>query len=232
MKIVVSIIIPTLNEADSIKPTLEAIKSFGENVEIIIVDGASADETVSIAKSYKMRVLKSSRGRGTQMRAGAKEATGEILWFLHADTIAPPSAIEEIINALKDSNAVGGNFTIRFDGERRAARFLTWLYPRLERIGLCYGDSAIFARREVYERIGGFESFPLFEDLDFWGRLKRAGRTVNLSANVTTSSRRFETRSFALTFARWSILQVFYWLGASPHRLAEFYFPHQSRKTD
>jgi len=122
MKIVVSIIIPTLNEAASIKPTLEAIKSFGENVEIIIVDGASADETVSIAESYKIHVLKSSRGRGTQMHAGAKEATGEVLWFLHADTIAPPSAIEEIINALKDSNAVGGNFTIRFDGDFRAAR--------------------------------------------------------------------------------------------------------------
>lgn len=232
MKIAVSIIIPTLNEADSIKPTLEAIKSFGENVEIIIVDGGSADETVSIAESYEVRVLKSSRGRGSQMHAGAKEATGEILWFLHADTIAPPSAIEEIINALKDSNTVGGNFTIRFDGDFRAARFLTWLYPRLARIGLCYGDSAIFARREVYERIGGFESFPLFEDLDFYRRLKRAGRTVNLSAKVTTSSRRFETRSFALTFARWSILQVFYWLGASPHRLGEFYFPHRSRKTD
>ena len=227
MKVVVSIIIPTLNEADSIKPTLEAIKSFGENVEIIVVDGGSRDETVSIVESCKIRVLKSSRGRGTQMHAGATAAKGEILWFLHADTIAPPSAIESIVEALKDSNAVGGNFAIRFDGKRRAARFLTWLYPRLGRIGLRYGDSAMFARREIYERIGGFQPFPLFEDLDFYRRLKRAGRTVNLSAKVTTSSRRFETRSFALTFARRSVLQVFYWLGVSPHRLAKSYYPHR-----
>jgi rSAM/selenodomain-associated transferase 2 len=232
MKVVVSIIIPTLNEADSIKATLDAIKSFGDNVEIIVVDGGSTDETASIAESYKVRVLTSARGRGTQMHAGAKAAKGEILWFLHADTIAPPSAIEQIVNALKDSNAVGGNFTICFDGERRAARFLTWLYPQLGRIGLCYGDSAIFVRREVYERIGGFQPFPLFEDLDFYRRLKRGGRTVNLSAKVTTSSRRFETRSFALTFARWSILQVFYWLGVSPHRLAKAYYPHRNRETN
>lgn len=225
MKVVVSIIIPTLNEAASIRPTLEAVKSFGGAAEIIVVDGGSTDETVSIVESYKIRVLKSARGRGTQMHAGAKEARGETLWFLHADTIAPPAAIEEITSVLEDSNVIGGNFTICFDGERRAARFLTWLYPQLKRIGLCYGDSAFFVRRDVYEQIGGFEPFPLFEDLDFYRRMCRAGRTVNLSAKVTTSSRRFEKRSFVLTFARWSILQFFYWLGVSPHRLAKSYYP-------
>lgn len=230
MKAVVSIIIPTLNEAASIKLTLEAVKSFGASAEIIVVDGGSTDETVSIVESYKIRVLRSARGRGTQMHAGAKESSGEILWFLHADTIAPPAAIEEITGALRDSSVVGGNFTICFDGERHAARFLTRLYPQLKRIGLCYGDSAFFVRRAVYERIGGFAPFPLFEDLDFYRRMCRAGRTANLSARVTTSSRRFENRSFVLTFARWSILQIFYWLGVSPHRLVKSYYPQPNKK--
>lgn len=230
MKIVVSIIIPTLNEADSIKPTLEALKFSGKDVEIIVVDGGSADETAAIAESYGVRVLRVGRGRGTQMHAGANAANGEILWFLHADTIAPILAVEQIKNALIDEKTVGGNFTICFDGEHRAARFLTWLYPQLGRIGLCYGDSAIFVRRTIYEKIGGFQPFPLFEDLEFVKRLKRVGRFVNLAEKVTTSSRRFENRSFILTFARWSILQIFYWLGISPFTLVKLYYPIRKNK--
>ncbi len=223
MKFAVSIIIPALNEADSIKPTLEAVKLFGDEAETILVDGGSADETVRIAESFGVRILRAKRGRGTQMHAGASEATGEILWFLHADAIPPATAIEEIQNALRDKRIVGGNFTICFDGTRRAARFLTRLYPQLARFGLIYGDSAIFIRREIYEKIGGFKSFPLFEDLDLIRRVKREGKMINLAEKVICSSRRFENRSFALTFARWSILQILYWLGVSPNKLAKFY---------
>ena len=230
MKIFVSIIIPTLNEADSIIPTLDALKPFAGETEIIIVDGGSIDETEAIAGGYGVRVLRVGRGRGTQMHAGANAANGEILWFLHADTIAPILAVEQIKKAMADEKTVGGNFTICFDGEHRAARFLTWFYPQLGRIGLCYGDSAVFVRRTIYEKIGGFQPFPLFEDLDFIKRLKRAGRFVNLAEKVTTSSRRFENRSFTLTFARWSILQIFYWFGISPFALAKLYYPIRKNK--
>ncbi|CAN5224722.1 TIGR04283 family arsenosugar biosynthesis glycosyltransferase [soil metagenome] len=225
MKISVSIIIPTLNEVNSLKPTLEALKNFGKNTEIIVVDGGSEDDTAAIAESYEVRVLHSNRGRGAQLDAGAKLANGNILWFLHADTIAPENAIEQIKNALNDKKIVGGNFTICFDGEGFWAKFLTRLYPQLRKIGLCYGDSAFFVRRETYEKIGGFKPLPLFEDLDFFKRLKSAGNVINLPEKVVTSSRRFENRSFILTFARWTIFQILYWLGVSPHTLGRFYMP-------
>ncbi|MCA1624546.1 MAG: TIGR04283 family arsenosugar biosynthesis glycosyltransferase [Acidobacteria bacterium] len=227
----ISIIIPTLNEADSIAETLGALQDFGENVETIVVDGGSNDSTVAIAQNYNVKILHSPRGRGQQLQTGGNAASGDILWFLHADTIPPPKATFEIKQALQNKRLVGGNFTIRFNGERFAAKFLTWLYPQLQYLGLIYGDSAIFVRRGIYEQIGGFKSFPIFEDLDFIKRLRKAGEIVTLPAVVTTSARRFEGKSFILTFSRWTILQILYWLGVSPNTLLKIYFPTlKSRK--
>ncbi|HEY8560393.1 MAG TPA: TIGR04283 family arsenosugar biosynthesis glycosyltransferase [Pyrinomonadaceae bacterium] len=224
MKPEISIIIPTLNEEESIRDTLRSLQNF-ENAEIVVVDGGSTDATLLIAENYPVSILHAPRGRGSQLSFGADEANGDVLWFLHADTIPSPDAVEEIKRALTDPRVAGGNFTIRFDGERRAAKFLSWLYPRLNLLGLIYGDSAIFVRRGVYRKIGGFEPFPIFEDLDFIERLKAEGEIVTLSSVVTTSSRRFENKSFILTFARWTILQVLYWVGVSPYALLKIYFP-------
>lgn len=221
----ISIIIPALNEAGAIGATLDAAARVKGDVEVIVVDGGSADGTAEVARARGARVVTSARGRGAQMHAGALAARGEVLWFLHADTLAPADAAECIERALRDPRAVGGNFRIRFDGERRAARFLTWLYPRLRLLGLTYGDSGIFVRRAAYERTGGFKPFPVFEDLDLLRALWRQGRFVQAEGFVVTSSRRFEGRSFALTFARWALLQSLYWLGVSPHTLARLYAP-------
>lgn len=129
--------------------------------------------------------------------------------FLHADTTAPPDPAERIAEALAgDAVTVGGNFGIRFDGDRHAARFLTCLYPKLGKLGLCYGDSGIFVRASTYEQVGGFKSFPIFEDLDLMRRLSKLGCAVHLPVAVVTSSRRFDGRSFVLTFARWSIIRL------------------------
>jgi rSAM/selenodomain-associated transferase 2 len=225
-----SIIIPTFNEAQSISHTLDALARMSGPIEIIVVDSGSVDETASLVQKRGLRLLTSEKGRGAQMHAGALYARGEALWFLHADTLAPTDAATLIMEALRESKVVGGNFSVHFDGTRPAARFLTWLYPRLRRIGLCYGDSAIFVRRETYERIGGFQPFPIFEDLDLIRRLRREGRLVHLPAQVITSSRRFERRSFILTFARWSILQALYWLGIHPRHLAPRYAPIRASK--
>lgn len=225
----ISIVIPTLDEADSIAETLDALKNFA--AEIIVVDGGSSDATVSIAENYDVKILHSPCGRGTQLQIGGDAATGDVLWFVHADTIVSADCVRQIKQALQNKNIVGGNFTIRFTGERFAAKFLTRLYPQLRFLGLIYGDSAIFVRREVYQKIGGFNSFPIFEDLDFVERLKTAGKIVTLPAVVTTSSRRFAGKSFILTFTRWTILQILYWLGVKPETLLKIYFPaRQSKK--
>jgi hypothetical protein len=118
---------------------------------------------------------------------------------------------------------VGGNFEIVFDGKTRWARFLTWLYPQLRSIGLVYGDSAMFVRREIYKKIGGFRDLPLFEDVDLYKKLNRKGRFIHINLPVTTSSRRFENRSFVWTFTRWSAFQGLYWLGVPPRLLSKGY---------
>lgn len=225
MKPEISVIIPTFNEAFSIKKTIEAVQRLYENLELIVVDGESTDETIEIAKSCGVLVLRVERGRGNQMHAGAKSANGEILWFLHADTIPDSNTVEEMKKALTDAETVGGNFKIYFDGDSKAAQFLTWLYPNLWKIGLIYGDSAIFVRNEIYAEIGGFKTLQLFEDLEFVNRLKKRGKLTHLSSKVTTSSRRFEKRSFLLTFAKWSLFQGLFWIGINPNYLAEKYYP-------
>ncbi len=229
MKPEISIIIPALNEEDSIRETLDALSAF-ERAEIILVDGGSTDNTVSIAEDYGIVIRHAPRGRGSQLGFGGNAGSADILWFVHADTVVPPEAVEQIKKALENRSAAGGNFTIRFDGTRRAARFLTWLYPRLSKLGLIYGDSAIFVRRAAYEKIGGFRDYPIFEDLDFVERLKKEGEIVTLPSIVTTSSRRFENKSFTLTFLRWTILQILYWLGVSPYKLLKIYFPTAKKK--
>ena len=221
--VALSVVIPTLDESGVIESTLAAVGRLRAPAEVIVVDGGSTDGTPALARKSGARVLSAQRGRGPQLHAGACAARGEVLWFLHADTRPPEDAAEEIAEALREPAVVGGHFAISFDGPRRAARFLTWLYPYLRWLGLCYGDSGIFVRRADYEALGGFRPFPLFEDLDLLRRLRKRGRVARLPQAVVTSSRRFEGRSFVLTFAWWTVLQVLYWLGVSPHTLARLY---------
>lgn len=223
----VSIIIPTLNEEEAITTTLRAVALVDGEFEVIVADGGSNDRTIEIARQSGARVIASEPGRGTQMQNGARVARGRTFLFLHADTIVPRDLVKQINEALLHDVTLGGNFNIRFEGTSRAAAFMTWLYPKLEKLGLCYGDSGIFVRASVYNEIGGFNSFPLFEDLDFIKRLKRRGRMIHLPVELVTSSRRFDGRRFPLTFARWSILQALYWIGVSPRTLIKIYPPHR-----
>jgi rSAM/selenodomain-associated transferase 2 len=219
----VSIIVPVLNEEAQIAATLRALRQLSGDKEIIVADGGSADRTIELARSQNVRVIQASRGRGPQMHAGALASTGDVLWFVHADTIPPPAALCNIADALADARVAGGNFGLLFDGPSRAARQLTAIYPVLRRLGLCYGDSGIFVRREVYGKIGGFRPLALFEDLDLLRRVRRAGLFVHLPSRLVTSSRRFEQRNFALMWLHWTTLQLLYWAGVSPNWLARWY---------
>lgn len=221
----VSVVIPALNESESIAGTLLAVSQLVTPVEIIVVDGGSYDDTPEIARRYGARVISSEQGRGTQMHRGACTAHGDVLWFLHADTVVPLDGVDLILEALVDERMIAGNFGVCFDGPGAAARFMTGLYPQLRRLGLCYGDSAIFVRREAYERSGGFSPLPIFEDLDLLRRLKRLGKFVHVPGSVVTSGRRFEGGRFLYTFIRWIGLQLLYWLGFHPRQLGRLYAP-------
>lgn len=221
----ISIIVPALNEAAHISRTVCALRGLEGEKEILVVDGGSEDETARVALEFGAMVLKSARGRGTQQHAGALKALGEILWFVHADTIPPPYATADIVKALNDVRVVGGNFGLVFDGPSRAARQLTAIYPLLRRLNLCYGDSGIFVRRAAYRAAGGFSPLALFEDLDLLRRLRKQGRFVHLDTRILTSSRRFENRNFAIMWSHWTALQILYWAGVHPNFLARFY-PH------
>jgi rSAM/selenodomain-associated transferase 2 len=223
-----SVIIPTYNEELTIEKTLEAISRLVNVDEIIIVDGGSVDKTVEkIEKFEKLKETKlvkiEQSNRGKQLHEGTKHAVGDIFWFIHADTRPKQGSGEQIKKHMRYSEVIGGNFQIVFSGDTFAAKFMTWLYPQLLSIGLVYGDSAFFVRRETYEEVGGFREYPIFEDVDLYKRLKKRGRFVHLRMPIKTSSRRFENRSFSWTFTKWSIRQGLYWIGVSPKHLGKTY---------
>jgi len=219
-----SLIIPTLNEATTMRHLASSLQRWRDQIEIIVADGGSSDGTTEIAHECGLRVIHAARGRGQQMNAGARAASGQVLLFLHADTCLPDDALELINGTLVDPRVCGGNFSLLFAGETREARMLTKIYPFLRLGGMCYGDSAIFVRRSAFEKLGGYRDFPIFEDVDLFRRLKKYGRFVRLPACAVTSSRRFEGQ-FIRTFVLWSLLQVLYWLGVHPRRLERIYRP-------
>jgi rSAM/selenodomain-associated transferase 2 len=221
---IVSIIVPTLNEATTMRDLAASLGRLRGEFEVIVCDGGSADATVETARRCGLRVIEAPRGRGPQMNAGAKLAIGETLLFLHADTRLPEDALALVADALADDGVCGGNFSLIFGGDTREARLLTRLYPFLRLGGMLYGDSAIFARRGVFDRLGGYREYPIFEDSDLYRRMRRLGRFVRLNACASTSSRRFEGR-FIRTFALWSLMQVLYWLGVNPNLLNRLYKP-------
>ncbi|HKQ76572.1 MAG TPA: TIGR04283 family arsenosugar biosynthesis glycosyltransferase [Blastocatellia bacterium] len=220
----VSIVVPTLNEASIIFDLAASLGRLRGEFEVIVCDGGSSDATVEMARQCGLRVIVGERGRGRQMNAGANLAKGETLLFLHADTRLPENAMALIISALADEKVCGGNFSLIFAGGTREARLLTGLYPFLRLGGMLYGDSAIFVRRGVFESLGGYRDYSIFEDCDLYRRLRRAGKFVSLDAHATTSSRRFEGR-FIRTFALWSLMQALFWMGVNPNLLNRLYKP-------
>jgi rSAM/selenodomain-associated transferase 2 len=224
----VSVVIPTLDEADRLTVLIEVLRREPELAEIIVADGGSSDGTPELATRLGARVLATERGRGQALRAGAALASGEILLFLHADSTFPMGGLRALCAALdRDARVTGGNFRLEFDGGTRFARGLSVAYPWLRWFTLYYGDSGIFVRRSLYHAIGGIKPIPVMEDYDFVRRLERAGPTCRVEEPpLTTSSRKFAGRRTSAIMWGWVVIHVLYWLGVSPEWLARYYYPN------
>lgn len=221
----ISAIIPTLNEEAEIAATIRALLAQADNIEAIVADGGSTDATIRVAESLGAVVIRSERGRGTQMHAGALAARGDILWFVHADTRPCPAATQQMIKALQSPQVSAGNFTLAFDGKTVGARLLNFVQPFMKLLRCYYGDSTIFVKRDVYFSLGGFRPYPLFEDAELIGRIGKTGRFLSLPGLVTTSSRRLESRGFLATCCQWSAMQALYWIGVPADTLGRLYAP-------
>jgi rSAM/selenodomain-associated transferase 2 len=217
-----SIIIPTLNEADKLGPTLQSL--MGHPAEIIVVDGGSKDATVEVARQYSTNVMVSPPGRGLQQDTGARQSQGDILVFLHADTQLPVRYESLICHALTDPGVVFGAFLLGIHPPRPALEviaFMANLRSRLFR--LPYGDQAIFVRRSAYFLAGGFQDWPIMEDVDLVRRLNHIGGFKLAQGSVHTSARRWQRENLVCTTFRNYSLILRYFMGISPHTLARHY---------
>jgi rSAM/selenodomain-associated transferase 2 len=222
-----AVIVPMLNEEVAIGGTLEAIRAGAPGTEIIVVDGGSRDRSVEIARLRCDHLIEGPRGRARQMNAGAALATSgscDAIAFVHADTIVPPTFAREIEAALADGRIVGGRFDVAFDVGSRVLDVVAALINLRSRIvQSATGDQAIFLRREVFERLGGYADIELCEDVDLARRLRREGRIGCLHAHVITSSRRWRRNGVVRTIVKMWIIKSLFLAGVSPAWLKRHY---------
>ena len=217
----ISVIIPALNESAAIEASLAALPR-REGLEVVVADGGSTDDTRARAEARGARVIDAPRGRGPQMNAGARASTGEVLFFVHADTRLPDDAYEQIETALADTNVPGGAFHLAIDGNGWFYRFTARNANIRSRLaGAPYGDQAFFVRRADFDALDGYRNLVYCEDLDFIRRLRRRGHVVLVPAAVFTSARRWQQRGRIRVTVRNATLFFRYWLGLLPERSTE-----------
>ena len=220
----ISVVIPTLDEAKILAFLLDRLTREPASHEIIVVDGGSRDGTIAIAADAGARVMQMPPGRGRQLAAGARSATGDILFFLHADSKFPQGGLAEIARAMAETRVVGGNFRLVFDGNDGFSRWLNGFYATIRKRGFYYGDSGVFVRRSVYDSLGGIRPIALMEDYDFVRRMESTGATVCIEEPpLVTSARRFEGRRPLAIVSGWLVIHALFHLGVSPEWLAKLY---------
>jgi len=225
----ISIIIPVFNEEAQIAETLAALEAqiAGRDVEVIVVDGASRDRTAEIARGFKFVHLMVSEmaNRGGQMNRGAQTAAAATLLFLHADVKLPPQALDAISRALSDESVLGGCFQICFPHTVPfSLKAVAWgINLRTRAFSTATGDQAIFVRRQVFDQMGGYQTFPLMEDIELFHRLKRQGSVAVLPGKVEISPRRWLNYGILRTVLLMYLLRTGYWLGIHPATLKRFF---------
>jgi rSAM/selenodomain-associated transferase 2 len=218
-----SIIIPTCNEADEIGRAVASAQQ-APDVEVLVVDGASTDRTIEIARRLGARILQAERGRACQMNAGAQAARGDVLLFLHADTRLPSGFEQTVQTLMAEPRVVAGAFRLVIDAPSAALRLIAaaanW---RARRLQMPYGDQAIFLRSELFRNLGGYADLPFMEDFEFVRRLRRQGRIEVLSAPVLTSARRWQQVGTWRTTLINQLAIAAYAAGVSPWRIGSWY---------
>ncbi|MGC2062887.1 MAG: TIGR04283 family arsenosugar biosynthesis glycosyltransferase [Thermodesulfovibrionales bacterium] len=222
----ISVIIPALNEAANISTCIEAVCAEGGEIEIIVADGGSTDNTRPLASGYPgLKVVESKRGRGIQMNTGAFAASGDVFIFLHADTTLEKGWSQSIRETLEDGSFAGGAFTFSVDNPSSKYRLVeAWVQMRCALFGLPYGDQAIFIRKDIFRILGGYRDIPLMEDVDLIGRMKKIGRIAILDKKAFTSGRRWTENGLVKTASVNQITMLLYKLGVSPERLYRLYY--------
>jgi len=220
-----SIIMPVLDEASGIVATLQPLQAARHaGAEVLVVDGGSRDATCDLARPWADRVLQAPRGRAAQMNAGAAEASGDVLLFLHADTVLPANAVAAIESALADDRRSWGRFDVAIAASHPLLTVVAMLMNARSRwTGIATGDQAMFVRREAFEAAGGFPAIPLMEDVALSRALRRRSRPAALRDRVVTSARRWERHGIVRTIVLMWRLRAAYALGADPRRLAARY---------
>lgn len=222
----VSVVIPTLNAAARLGPCVEAL---GEGLiagvvrELVIADGGSSDEIAGVAEALGARLVRAPQGRGTQLAAGARVATGKWLLFLHADTVVAPGWASAVVSHIGTQPGKAGYFRLRFDHGGSMARFVAgWANLRSRFLGLPYGDQGFLVSRAVYDAVGGYPEIPLMEDVTLARRLGRA-RLAQLDGDAVTSAERYAARGWTRRGALnlWTL--VLYFSGVAPERLVRRY---------
>ena len=220
----ISVIIPALNEAENIGRAIETASRAWKR-ELIVVDGGSADATVSLAREYGATVIETSSGRATQMNAGAEAAKGNILLFLHADSGLPDGYDEHVRRLLGKDGAIAGAFQLRIDAPGLMLRLVEFLANRRSRwLRMPYGDQGLFMRKATFFNVGRFPEMPLMEDYELVRRLRRLGRIAIAPAEVTASARRWIELGVLKTTLLNQFIILSYRLGVPPERLAKWYY--------
>ncbi|MHC4178097.1 MAG: TIGR04283 family arsenosugar biosynthesis glycosyltransferase [Planctomycetota bacterium] len=219
----ISVIIPTLNEAACLAETLRPLQS-ASDVEIIVADAGSVDETAKVAEAHGAVVLRAASGRGRQMNAAAAAATGAFLLFLHADTRLPEHFDDHVRRVLGRPGVIAGAFRLRIDAAGRWLRLIERVANlRARYLPMPYGDQAMFLRRDAFQSVGGFPELPIMEDYELVRRLRRRGRIELADALAVASARRWQTLGPWRTTWLNQIIVLGYHLGVSPERLARWY---------
>jgi len=222
----VSVVIPVIGDNEMLARLLERLRNLpAPPDEIVIVDGGSSAGCRSLARRFRCVYVGTRAGRGHQLHAGALRASGDVLWFLHADAEPPVDGIT-LIRSRHLAGAAGGFFTFRFAGEptwykRVLARLINWR----TRFGTPYGDQGLFVGRTTYDAVGGFADTPLFEEVPLVRALRRRGPFTRLATAIGVSPRRWERDGWLWRSANNRLLALAYMAGVPAHRLARRYQP-------